>query len=125
MNTLDSKIPAVIIEPNFQKIIEVKRILGKLSRLRIAIINMYCFNNNFLEIRSLLKDDTCLKIFHGGSETNFNNMVESLSAKDRKDVKYIKDKLGSKNVAKCYLNYLFQPFTPTVSLHLSSVFEEL
>ena len=122
-----SKEKSIIIEPISWKKMndEVKRVLGRLKMKKIAVINIHCLNNKFLEIKNLMNDCAYLKIFHGGSEINFNDILRSFSMEDRKDVMYISGKLESRKVADCYQKYIFQPFSKTFSSSLSMWFREI
>ena len=116
----------IIIESNWVNARKVKKILGKMTQMNIAIIDIWCLNNTkkFIEIKKLLNEDSRLKIFHGGSETIFNDMVRLFSLKDREDVVYI-SYLQSRAIANLYQEHIFKPFPPSLSSNISAGFTEI
>lgn len=107
------KIKARIVEPNFDRFKEVKKVLGRLRKAKIVIINIWCINNQnlFLKIKKLINDQNYLKIFHGGNEKVFDNMVISFCLQNRKDIVYVNDELERRKLADCYQKYTFKSFT--------------
>lgn len=117
---------AVIIELNWINARRVKKVLGRMAKTDIAIIDIWCLNDTkkFVEIKKLLNGDNRLKIFHGGSEAVFNDMVKPFSLEGRKDVVYLRF-LESRMVAHLYQKHIFKPFSPAFSSNSSTGFEEV
>ena len=121
-----SDLKAVIVESNWIKYYKTKKVLGKMNQMNIAIIDIWCLNNikKFVEIKKLLNGNSRLKIFHGGNETIFNDMVRLFALEKRDDVVYAMC-LESRIVAHLYQKHIFKPFTPSLSSNISTGFTEI
>lgn len=118
---------AIIIEPDWEKIKEVKIKLGKLKKKKIMVTSIHCLNDKFLKIKELTEKPSYLKIFHDGREEDFNNMLSVFELHERNDVMYIEGGLDNRSIADCYQKYFFKSFltATTVSMREDSMFQEL
>ena len=115
---------AIIIEPDWERIKEVKMKLGKLKRKKIMVASICCLNDKFLKIKELTDKLNYLKIFHDGREEDFNNMLSVFELRERNDVMYIEGGLDNRSIADCYQKYFFKTFPRTFSSVFSSGKEE-
>lgn len=117
---------AIIIEPDWKKIKEVKIKLGSLKKKEIMIASIHCLNDKFLKIKELTEKPSYLKIFHDGKEEDFNNMLSVFEIQERKDkdVMYINGAFDNRSIADCYQKYFFKFFPRTFSSVFSSGKEE-
>ncbi len=116
---------AIIIEPDWGKIKEVKMKLGVLKKKKIMVANICCLNDKFLKIKELTDKLKYLKIFHDGKEEDFNNMISVFGMRERNDVMYIKGGLENRSIADCYQQYFFKTFPFTISRREESFGQEL
>jgi len=116
---------AIIIEPNWKKVEEVKTKLGKLKERKIIVVNVHDLGRQFLnnkltpikELKELINNPcyfNYLKIFHDCTEEDFNAMLSAFSLHERNDLRYIGGELGKRNIADCYNEYFFKYFLSNV-----------
>ena len=116
---------AIIIEPNWKKVEEVKTKLGKLKERKIIVVNIHDLSRQFLnneltpieKLRELINDSNYsnyLKIFHNCTKEDFDGMLLAFSLYERDDVDYISGELGFRNIADCYNKYFFKDFPSNV-----------
>lgn len=116
---------AIIVEPSWKKVKEIKIKLGKLKERKIIIINIHdltrqLLNNELILIGKLIKlinnPDylNYLKIFHDCTKEDFNGMLLAFSLHERDDLKYIGGELKERNIADCYNEYIFKDFPSNV-----------
>ena len=127
MTTLQ-KCPMIVIDPEEDRVEEVKKMLGR-SMERVAVINTKCLPLRLQEINELIGDGNYLKIFYGCSEVFFKETIENLSLKSG-ELKYIGWKLDISKIVICFWDHCwkkkgFEVFPPTVSNREGSHGEEL
>mgnify|MGYP001568521724 FL=1 len=112
---------AIIIEPDWARIKEVKMKLGKLKKRKIIIVNIHNIARQFLNNESILIEKlkelinspnylNYLKIFHDCTKEDFNGMLLAFSLHGRDDLKYIGGELKERNIADSYKEYVFKDF---------------
>ena len=105
-----------IIEPSDKETEFAESILKKSLVKNLHIVNLLCLYSHFEEIKKLSKNSSgMLKVFHGGSQKIFNDMVEKLDILDRKDIYYAGRILNVSKVENAYWNCRFKTFPPTLS----------
>ena len=104
---------AIIIEPDWGKIKEVKMKLGGLKKKKIMVASICCLNDKFLKIKELTDKLKYLKIFHDGKEEDFNNMLLAFELRDRSDIAYTSI-FDNRSIADCYNKYVFKDFPSNV-----------
>ncbi|KKT20354.1 MAG: hypothetical protein UW04_C0032G0007 [Parcubacteria group bacterium GW2011_GWB1_43_8] len=127
MTTLQ-KCPMIVIDPDEDRVEEVKKMLGR-SMERVAVINTKCLPLRLQEINELIGDGNYLKIFYGCSEVFFKETIENLSLKSG-ELKYIGWKLDISKIVICFWDHCwkkkgFEVFPPTVSTREESYGQEL
>ena len=126
MATMTIPFGAIIIEPSWKKVKEIKIKLGKLKERKIIIVNIHdltrqFLNNELILIEKLIKlinnPDylNYLKIFHDCTKEDFNGMLLAFSLHERDDLKYIGGELKERSIRDCYNEYVFKDF-PSNSL---------
>ena len=126
MATMTIPFGAIIIEPSWKKVKEIKIKLGKLKERKIIIVNIHdltrqFLNNELILIEKLIKlinnPDylNYLKIFHDCTKEDFNGMLLAFSLHGRDDLKYIGGELEERSIRDCYNEYVFKDF-PSNSL---------
>lgn len=85
---------------------EIIKILKNSHIKKIAIIDIRCLNQQFVEIKRLTTDCIYTKIFCGGSKEIFKRMIEVSGLEDRKDILYI-HKLSVAEIVISYWKYRF------------------
>ena len=126
MATMTIPFGAIIIEPSWKKVKEIKIKLGKLKERKIIIVNIHdltrqFLNNELILIEKLIKlinnPDylNYLKIFHDCTKEDFNGMLLAFSWHERDDLKYIGGELKERSIRDCYNEYVFKDF-PSNSL---------
>ena len=127
---------AIIIEPNWKKVEEVKTKLGKLKERKIIVVNVHDLGRQFLnnkltpikELKELINNPcyfNYLKIFHDCKEEDFSAMLSAFSLHGRDDLKHISGELGNRKMADCYNEYFFKLIPTTVSMKEGLRFQEL
>lgn len=107
--TILKKNAAIIIDSDENRANNVKRILKGAGIKNIAIIDICCLNSQFAQIKELLMvNHTYLKIFHSGSEENFNNMIKVFNLENRKDLAYVNTKLNTRDIVIHYWRHFSQ-----------------
>ena len=122
MNIVNVPHTAIIIEPNWKKVEEVKIKLGKLKKRKIIIVNIHDLARQFLnnelilieKLKELINNPNYLnylnylKIFHDCTEEDFNGMLSAFSLHERDDLKYIGGELKERNIADRYKEYVLK-----------------
>ena len=125
MNIVYTSHTAIIIEPNWKKVEEVKTKLGKLKERKIIVVNIHDLSRQFLnneltpieKLKELINNPcyiNYLKIFHNCKEEDFSAMLSAFSLHGRDDLRHITGELGNRNMADCYNEYFFKHFPSNV-----------
>ncbi len=79
-----------IIDSDKNKARIIRKGLDKSEMTSTVAINIWCINNHLLfpQIKKLIEDCNFFKIFYGGNEHNFENVVNSFDLQSRVDVIY-------------------------------------
>ena len=138
MATMTIPFGAIIIEPSWKKVKEIKIKLGKLKERKIIIVNIHDLTRQFLnnelilieKLKELINNPdylNYLKIFHDCTKEDFNGMLLAFSWHERDDLKYIIGDLEKRNLEDCYREYIFKDFhsNPLISKREGSYKEEL
>ena len=85
---------------------EVLKILEKSNVRNTVIVDIRCMNNKFTKIKELFKNDGRFKVFYGGDEEKFDNMVKTFRLQKRNDLIYGGKRLTSRVACRITNYYL-------------------
>lgn len=105
-----------IIEPSDKETEFAESILKESLVKKLHIVNLLCLYSHFHDIKKLLDDPDMLKIFHGGSQKIFNDMITQFELSNREDFYYAgQGMLSVIKVETAYWNYKkLKPFSFTL-----------
>ena len=122
MTTLENAV--VIISSNKKVVVNIKRILKNTGIKNIALVDIFCMNSRFDEIKELLNNTQLLKIFYGCTIKVFDHMVNTFNLQNRMDLKYAKI-LTPEIITRHYWESCFKIFPATISHDERSFNEEI